>query len=62
MSKARLYGMQSTYVPNVKADARYKKKFHEKGKAFADSDEERRQLRQYKAIKAYKSRKGQATQ
>lgn len=41
MSKARMYGARSAYVPNAKADARYKKKFHEHGKTYAESDEER---------------------
>lgn len=28
MSKAKMYGMKSAYIPNAKADARYKKKLH----------------------------------
>ena len=60
MSKARLYGARSVYVPNAKADARYKKKFHEHGKAYAESDEERRAQRWEKEVKRFK--KGLATQ
>lgn len=52
MGKARLYSTKKGYIPNAKADARYKKKFFEKGKAFADNDEERHQQRWRKAMVA----------
>lgn len=56
MGKPRLYGMNKTYIPNAKADARFKKKFFEKGKAFADDDEERHQQRICKELKREKER------
>lgn len=58
MSKPRLYGMKTAYIPNAKADARYKKKFHEKGKAYAESDEERAQRRWDKEVKRFKKERG----
>lgn len=63
MGKPRLYGMNKTFIPNAKADARYKKKFFEHGKAFAYNDEERGQQRKHKAMCAEcKREKEHATQ
>ena len=59
MAKPRMYGAKTTYVPNAKADARYKKKFHEHGKAYAENDVERIAQRYEKEAKRFK--KGQAT-
>ena len=36
MSKARLIGMNNAYIPNSKADARYNKAIHRRGRDFAE--------------------------
>lgn len=33
MGKAKMYGMKSTYIPNSKADQKWRKPVHKKGKA-----------------------------
>lgn len=32
MSKAKMYGMKTGYVPNAKADMRYRKKVYQRGR------------------------------
>ena len=41
MSKPKMYGMQSSYVPNAKADMRHNKKVYQRNreKTFRDNDE-----------------------
>ena len=41
MSKPRIYGMKSTYIPNAKADMRHHKKVYQRHreKALRDNDE-----------------------
>lgn len=56
MSKPKLYGMRSAYIPNAQADFRRKKKFYEKGKEYADNDEERATKHRLKEIKKWKEK------
>lgn len=48
MSKARVFGMNRTYIPNRKADMRFNKNIYQKGKDYADGDEERVKHREAK--------------
>lgn len=41
MSKARIYGKQSSYIPNNQADMRFRRKAFEKRKYMADTSADR---------------------
>ena len=36
MSKARLYGMNNAYIPNSKADMRFRKNVYQRGREIAE--------------------------
>lgn len=38
MSKARKLGMKSSYIPNAKADMRFRKKGYRRGREIAERD------------------------
>lgn len=38
MSKARIYGMKSSFVPNSKADMRHRKKIYQRGREIAERE------------------------
>jgi hypothetical protein len=53
MSKPKLYGMKSSYIPNARADMRFNKKLYQRGREYTDKHEavvqeirERRLVRQ----------------
>ena len=50
MSKPKMYGMKTGYVPNAKADMRHHKKVYQRGreKMFHDNDEKIMAERQLK--------------
>lgn len=54
MSKAKLYGMNNAYIPNSKADMRFRKNAYQRGREIAERAEprqnrrERRQMSQVK--------------
>lgn len=41
MSKAKLYGSQRAYVPNAKADMRFRKKGYQRGREIAERVEQK---------------------
>lgn len=41
MSKAKLYGSQRAYVPNAKADMRYRKRVYQRGREIAERVEQK---------------------
>lgn len=41
MGKARLIGMNNAYIPNSKADMRYKKNVYQRGRDFAEQHPEK---------------------
>lgn len=43
MGKARMYGMQTRYVPNAKADMRHRKKVYQRGRETVDERRDRRE-------------------
>ena len=45
MSKPKMYGMKTGYVPNAKADMRHRKKVYQRGreKAFLNAREQQRE-------------------
>ena len=49
MSKPRKLGMKSTYIPNAKADMRYRKKVYQRGreKPFLNSREQKTKEAEY---------------
>lgn len=51
MGRPKVYGMKTSYIPNAKADMRFKKKIYQRGKEYADSPEERKERRMVKQIK-----------
>ena len=55
MSKPKMYGMKTGYIPNAKADMRHHKKVYQRGreKAFRDNDETVIAERQAKKEKGY---------
>ena len=54
MAKAKMYGMNKTFIPNHKADMRFRKKIYQRGKEFADRAEERTADREMKnKVKQY---------
>ena len=55
MSKPKMYGMKTGYVPNAKADMRHNKKVYQRQreKAFRDNDETVIAERQAKKEKGY---------
>ena len=59
MSKPRLYGMKSSYIPNARADMRFNKKLYQRGREYTDKHEavvqgirERREMKQLERMKA----------
>lgn len=38
MSKAKLYGVNSAYIPNAKADMRHHKKVYQRGREIAERE------------------------
>lgn len=59
MSKARLIGMNNAYIPNSKADARFQKNIHQRGRDLAERSEfarrnrrERREMARMKGARA----------
>lgn len=46
MSKPRMYGAFAPYTPNNRADARFNRKVHERGKLIADNATPRAERRQ----------------
>lgn len=38
MSKARKLGIKSNYIPNAKADRRFRKNFYQRGREIAERD------------------------
>ena len=55
MSKPKMYGMKTGYVPNAKADMRHRKKVYQRGreKALRDNDEAVIAERLYKKEKCH---------
>ena len=60
MSKAKLYGMKSSYIPNSRADMRFNKKLYQRGREYTDKHEavvqeirERRKLNELERMKAH---------
>ncbi len=52
MAKAKLLGMRSAYVPNAKADMRYRKKVYQRGREDAErSAEVKREKRERRGKK-----------
>lgn len=45
MSKPRKYGSQRPYVPNAKADMRYRKRVYQRGQRAEEKSRERREER-----------------
>ena len=57
MAKPRLLGMKSSYIPNSKADMRFKKKVYQRGREIAERDPgessvARREMQQFERMKA----------
>lgn len=53
MAKARMYGMKSSFVPNRKADLRFRCKQHLRNKEIIE-DEERILAKGFRTVKKYK--------
>lgn len=58
MSKAKLIGMNNSYIPNVKADMRFHRKIYQRGREYTDKHEfvmqaarERRETKRLEALK-----------
>lgn len=56
MSKARKLGTKGTYIPNAKADMRFRKKAYQRGREVAERDPhdicQRRELKRLERVKA----------
>lgn len=56
MARPKMLGMKKTFVPNAKADMRFKKKVYQRGREIAERDpyeiHERRELKRLERIKA----------
>lgn len=56
MGKAKLYGMNRSFVPNAKMDMRFKKKAYQHGREIAERDpyelRERREMKELERKKA----------
>lgn len=57
MAKPRLLGMKSSYIPNSKADMRFKRKVYQRGREIAERDPSesraaRREMKQLERMKA----------
>lgn len=51
MAKAKLLGMRSAYVPNAKADMRYRKKVYQRCREVAERSAELKQERRDRRVK-----------
>ena len=56
MSKARKLGIKSSYIPNAKADMRFKRKLYQRGREIAERDpvETRAQRRERRELEEMK--------
>lgn len=59
MSKARMYGMKSSFIPNARADMRFNKKLYQRGREYTEKHDvvmagkrERKQAEQLERMKA----------
>lgn len=57
MAKPRLLGMKSSYIPNSKADMRFKRKVYQRGREITERDPgesraARREMKQHERMKA----------
>lgn len=59
MSKAKMMGMNRSYIPNSKADMRFHKKIYQRGREYTDKHEfvtqEVRELCEMKRLEALKN-------
>ena len=62
MSKARLIGMRSGYIPNARADMRFNKKLYQRGREYTDRHEavvqeirERQEMKELERMKRGKA-------
>jgi hypothetical protein len=39
MSKPKIFGMKSSYIPNARADMRFNKKLYQRGREYTDKHE-----------------------
>lgn len=63
MARPKMLGMKKTFVPNSKADMRFKKKVYQRGREIAERDpyelHERREMKRLERMKADACRVGQ---
>lgn len=56
MARPKMLGMKKTFVPNAKADMRFKKKVYQRGREIAERDpyeiHERREMKRLERMKA----------
>lgn len=56
MARPKMLGMKKTFVPNSKADMRFKKKVYQRGREIAERDpyeiHERREMKRLERMKA----------
>lgn len=61
MGKPRKLGMNKTYIPNDKADMRFRKKIYQHGREIADRDDFHEARREEREIERLKQMKEQAS-
>lgn len=63
MARPKMLGMKKTFVPNAKADMRFKKNVYQRGREIAERDpyeiHERREMKRLERMKADACRAGQ---